>query len=100
MKRYKQRRDHKLGMWMAGLVVALLLVIVAFKGFELKGKLDILQEREAELTQLIEDQEYRSEEIAEFEKYTHTRKFIEEIAREKLGLIYDGEIIFRNTGNK
>lgn len=85
---------------MAGLVVALLLVIVAFKGFELKGKLDILQEREAELTQLIEDQEYRSEEIAEFEKYTHTRKFIEEIAREKLGLIYDGEIIFRNTGNK
>ena len=100
MRRYKRRRDHKLGMWMAGLVVALLIVIVAYKGFELKGKLDLLQEKEAALTQMIDEQQKRSEEIAEFEKYIHTRKFIEEIAREKLGLIYEGEIIFRNTGNR
>ena len=38
----------------------------------------------------------RSEEIAEFERYTQTRKYIEDTAREKLGLVYPGEIIFKN----
>ena len=37
----------------------------------------------------------RSEEIAEYEKYTHTKKYIEEVAKDKLGLIHEDEIIFR-----
>ena len=29
------------------------------------------------------------------EKYTKTRKYVEEVAKDKLGLVYDGEIIFK-----
>jgi len=53
------------------------------------------QEKERVLTEQIAEEEKRSEEIAEYEKYTHTKKYIEEVAKDKLGLIHEDEIIFR-----
>lgn len=93
---YKRRRDHRFGMALAVIVVVILVAIVTVKSVELRGKLNSHRAREADLEQRIEEQVERSAEIAEFEKYTRTRKYIEEIAKEKLGLIYEGEIIFRN----
>ena len=93
---YKRRRDHRLGMALAVFVVLLLVTIVAVKSIELRTRLTALRDREAELETRIEQQLQRRDEIAEYEKYTKTRKYIEEVAKEKLGLIYEGEIIFRN----
>ena len=77
-------------------VVIILTAIVTVKGLELNTKLREQRAREADLTQRIERQIERSAEISAYEKYTKTRKFIEEVAKEKLGLVYEGEIIFRN----
>ncbi len=52
---------------------------------------------EVALKEQIEYEEQRSEDIADFERYTQTRKYIEDTAKEKLGLVYPGEIIFKNT---
>ena len=57
------------------------------------------QVKEATLQSQIEVEQLRSQEIAEFEKYTQTRKYIEDTARDKLGLVYPGEIIFKNENN-
>ena len=51
---------------------------------------------EEALMQEIAAEEARAEEIAEYEKYTQTKKYVEEIAKEKLGLVYEGEIIFKD----
>ena len=40
------------------------------------------------------DQASYSEELVEFEKYTQTNAYIEEVAKERYGLVKDGEIIF------
>lgn len=93
---YRQRRDHRLGMFFALAVVIILTAIVAVKGVELNTKLREQRAREADLAQRIEQQIERSAEIDAYEKYTKTRKFIEEVAKEKLGLVYEGETIFRN----
>ena len=37
----------------------------------------------------------RDEKLKEYSKYVKTKKYIEEVAREKLGLIYEDEIIFK-----
>ena len=36
----------------------------------------------------------------EYEKYTKTKKFVEEMAEGKLGLVHDGEVIFKPDGEK
>lgn len=53
------------------------------------------QERIEELQAQIEEEKKRAEEIKEYEKYVQTKKFAEEVAKEKLGLVYEDEIIFK-----
>ena len=87
------------GMIMATVAVTLLLVVVLVRSISLVQKRDMYQNRIASLQAQIEAEEERSEEIAEFETYTTTRKYIEKIAKEKLGLVYPGEIIFKDESS-
>jgi len=66
-------------------VVLMMMLVVTFKSVELRAQL-----------QEIEAEEARSAEIEEYGKYTQTKKFVEEVAKEKLGLVYEGEIIFKD----
>ena len=92
---YRKKKQNKFGMFLVTTVVAMMLIVVLIKSIELKQKLDAYQEKERVLTEQIAEEEKRSEEIAEYEKYTHTKKYIEEVAKDKLGLIHEDEIIFR-----
>ena len=99
MKRTRIRRgknrENRMGMLMAFIVVMLLMATVSFRSAQLSEKAGMYAEREAELTREIEKEKARSEEIAAYEKYMKTRKFIEETARQKLGLVYEDEIVFK-----
>ena len=70
-------------------------IVVAVKCTELSRKVAEYEEREAQLQVLIEEQQERAEELVEYEKYTQTMKYIEDVAKSKLGLVYEGEIIFK-----
>ncbi len=98
--RYKRRRlENSAGMVWASIVVLILVTVVSIKSIGLMQKVREYQAREAALMEQIEYENARTEEIAEFERYTETRKYIEDTAKEKLGLVYPGEIIFKNTGD-
>lgn len=93
---YRKRRQNRFGMFLVSIAVIMLLVVVAFKSAELKTKKAAYQQREQALQEQIEAEKERSREIAEFEKYTQTKKYIEEVARDKLGLVYEGEVLFKD----
>jgi cell division protein FtsB len=82
-------------MFLAATVVFMLLVVVSIGSYTLQKKLDGYKEKEALLQEQIAGEHERAIEIDNQEKYTHTMKFVEEIARKRLGLVYEGEIIFR-----
>lgn len=46
-----------------------------------------------ELEQQLKEEGKRTQEIKEFEEYTNTDNYVEQVAREKLGLIYPDEKI-------
>ncbi len=98
--RYKRRRvQNRAGILLASIVVLILVTVVSIKSIGLLQKARELEAREASLQEQIEYETQRSDEIADFERYTETRKYIEDTAKEKLGLVYPGEIIFKNTDN-
>lgn len=43
----------------------------------------------------IDAENARAEQIREFGKEVQTKGYIEDVAREKLGLVYEGEILFK-----
>ncbi len=76
-------------------VVFALAAVIAYTGSDLKDKRDSYKQKEESLKKQIEAEIERSSELEEYEKYVQTRKYIEEVAKEKLGLVYDDEIILK-----
>ena len=93
---YRKKRQNRMGMLLVTTVVLMMLLVVTVKSVELRQKRETYMARETALMEEIEAEQTRTEEIAEYEKYTQTKKYVEEIAKEKLGLVYEGEIIFKD----
>lgn len=51
--------------------------------------------QEAALTKELEEQIRTKEQLDQYESYIGSKKYIEDSAKNKLGLIYENEIIFR-----
>ncbi|MEE1052511.1 MAG: septum formation initiator family protein [Lachnospiraceae bacterium] len=93
----RRSRQNRLSMILAVLVVAILFVAVYINGSSMRRELEENQEKITRLKQEIEEEELRSKSIEEYRAYTETDQFIEQVAREKLGLLYEGETIFRES---
>ena len=74
----------------------LLVVVVSVKAVELRQKRAEYESKKAQIEASIEFEEKRAEEIKEYETYTQTKAYVEEVARDRLGLVYEGEILFRD----
>ena len=96
---YRKKRQNKFGMFLVSVVVIMLMVVVAVKSVELREKKAFYAQKEQTLLEQIEAETKRSEEIDEYEKYTQTKKYIEDVAKDRLGLVYEGEIIFKDENN-
>ena len=92
---YRKRNQNRFSMVLVGIVVTLITVVVALQSVELKKRIEDLDQNIVELEQQKEAEQKRAEEIEEFRKYTQTKRYKEEVAKEKLGLVYEGEIIFQ-----
>ena len=91
----RKKKQNKLAVILVTMVVLIMMIVVMANNRSLKQKLEIYQEREEILSEQIEAEKERAKEIEEFEKYTKTKKYIEDVAREKLGLVYEDEIIIQ-----
>lgn len=92
---YRKRHQNKFSMFLVTVVVLMVVVVVMVSGMELRGKIASYDARIADLKAQTEKEERRTEEIEEFGKYTQTKKYAEEVAKDKLGLVYEGEILFQ-----
>lgn len=89
------REQYRMSMFLTFLVVIVLLIVVGVNAISLGRRLVENKKRLAELRQEIRMEKERTEDIEEYRRYTQTDAYIEEIAREKLGLIYEGETVFK-----
>lgn len=92
---YRKRHQNRFSMFLVSLVVIMIMVVVAVKSVELQQKIDVKAQELQQLKEQIAAEEARAEEIEEFGKEVQTKGYIEDIAREKLGLVYEGEILFK-----
>ena len=91
----RRRRKPALGMSMAFLAIIMIIAVVGINSISLRQKQAKYIAREQELQQQIDAENARTEELKELETYTKTKKYAEEVAKDKLGLVYDNEIIFK-----
>lgn len=92
---YRKRNQNRFSMFLVSLVVLMIMAAAAWRSMELQQKIDAKTREKQQLEEQIDDEKARSQEIEEFGKKIQTKGYIEDIAREKLGLVYEGEILFK-----
>ncbi len=94
---YRKRVQNRFSMFLVSLVVGMILIMVRVKSIELQEKIDAKAMEVQLLETQIEAERQRAAEIEEFGKEIQTKGYIENIAREKLGLVYEDEILFKQN---
>lgn len=92
---YRKRTQNRASMVLVSMAVLVIVAVIAVSAMSLQKKIDAYDARIQELTAEIQKEEQRAKDLEEFRKYTQTKGYVEEVAQDKLGLVYDGEIIFR-----
>ena len=89
----KQKRKN--GLKIIAVAVLVLFAVITYSSVELQAEKRALEKREAELQDQLQTEQERSEELEDKKAYMQTIRYIEEIARKVLGLVYPDETILR-----
>ena len=85
---------NRTGIGIIVFVVLILFAIVSYRRIDLAQERDEAMIKIGRLEEQYQKEQKRSTEIESFKAYTKTKKYIEDMAREKLGLVYEDEILF------
>lgn len=76
-------------------VVLSLALVVNIKSTSMKKKVMEYQAKEESLMRQVENEEKRAAELEERRVYVQTKQYIEEVAKQKLGLVKPDEILLK-----
>ena len=91
-----KRKSNKTAVMTMFAITLMLLVVMSIAGGMLKQKAAVYQDRETQLEELILAEKDRTVSIESEKKYRQTLSFAEDVAREKLGLVYPNETIYKS----
>lgn len=91
----RQRRSGIAGMLVAFLLVAVIGIALWNGKQSLSAKNTAYASQKTELQTKIREQEKRRDALMEYKKYIQTKKFVEDLAKEKFGLLYPDELVFK-----
>lgn len=100
-KRARARRRKEAGLRAAMLgiltVVCILCLVLFIQGQKLRAQITRNDRIYNELNEQIAEEEARTEEIEALRDYYESEDFIRQAARDRLGLIEEGQIVFRSA---
>ncbi len=94
-KENKKNKKSRSGLFVIALFIVVLGGSLFYREQSLIAQKRALESKYKELSAKYEDEVERAKELANRQAYMQTLKYIEDVAREKLGLVYKGEIVFR-----
>lgn len=91
----RKNGNKKNGLKIIAVAVLVLFGVITYSGIELQAEKQALEKRKSELEAVLQTEQERSEELEDQRAYMQTVRYIEEIARKVLGLVYPDETILR-----
>ncbi len=91
----KRARQHKLSMLGISGVTVMLAVVLMFGSASLKKKNEEYKAQEEKCQALLAEQEIRAQEIEDMASYVGQKEYVENVAKDKLGLAYPNEVLIK-----
>ena len=97
MARIRRQAESGAGKVIVLLIVGTLVVIMSIQIANLYQKNRVYMARQEELAQALEEETEKRQELEAYEAYTKTPDYVEDIAKSKLGLVHENEIVFKEA---
>lgn len=94
-QRKKRGKQNRLSRLAIGLVAASLVAVLGYQTLQMQRKNDNYSQRLASIERQLEQEKSRAEELKERQAYVQTSQFIEQEAKDKLGMINPNEILLK-----
>lgn len=96
---YQTRYHNKAAIYIVLGTVLVFAVVLFVNCYSLNAKKErLLKEQVLNEAEYAQEQQ-RASELQDLEKTTQTMKYYEQVAKEQLGMVYEDEIIFKESGN-
>lgn len=95
MKKTGKRQKKSSGKGSIAIIVILLLVVLSFQTMRLYNKNKEYIAKEEELQKQLDEETERQKELGEYEDSLDSNEYTEKEAHNKLGMLYDNEIIYK-----
>lgn len=92
-----KREKRKNGLRIIAVLVLVLFGVITYSSVQLQQEKRALEQRKGELQEQLQSEQERTEELEDQRAYMQTVRYIEEIARDVLGLVYPDETILRQS---
>lgn len=96
MKRKKKKNpQNRFAIISVTFVVGVLFIALMAESSKLEGKISDYEAKTAEVASQIDSENDRTAEIDKLKEYMQTDEYAREVARDRLGLVDDNEIVFK-----
>lgn len=93
--RRRRKDNNRTGKLCISMIVVVFVAVMSIQIVKTYEKDQEYIAQQAELEKQLADEQERQAELLEYENYTKSQEYVEDIAKSKLGLAYDNEIIFK-----
>lgn len=95
MRNRRKKRQSRTGKICISCMVLVLTLIMSVQIVRLYHKDQEYQKQQQELEVQLAQEQQRAEELAQRQEYVGTDQYVEDVARQKLGMVYPDEIVFK-----
>ena len=96
-KNMGKRKRNRIAMALIGVIALFLLSFLLYQRNKVQEQIARYNAQEVALKEKIEAENARTKEIDQLKEYMKTDEYAEEVAREKLGLVKDNEVVFQES---
>lgn len=93
--RRRRKDNNRTGKVCISMIVVVFVAVMSIQIVKTYEKDQKYIAQQAELEEQLKEEQERQADLLEYENYTKSQEYVEDIAKSKLGLAYDNEIIFK-----
>ena len=98
-KRRRRKNGNRAGRMCITCIVFVFAIVMSTQIIKVYQKDQEYIAKQADLEQQLSAEQDRQKELEAYETYTKSQQYVEDVAKSKLGLLYDNEVVFKEQSN-
>lgn len=95
VKRRRGKNGNRAGRMCITCIVLVFAIVMSTQIIKVYQKVQEYVAKQQELEQQLSDEQDRQKDLEDYETYTKSQQYVEDVAKSKLGLLYENEVVFK-----